>query len=178
MDSLQLQSLLQGLLRDVFCGVWPSDRLPSLTSGFRLPAYFIVNTHPAHMPGEHWLALTLEKDGEATFFDSYGFPPDFSHYPSSILNFLEKYSKTIKYHHTQLQHPLSSFCGHHCVYYLCHRACGLSFEQVLELYEDDVMKNDLKAYSFVKKYQRCIKKPARTVKQGNCSFQFFKQYCN
>ena len=44
-----------------------------------------MNTHPSHMPGEHWLALTLEENGQATFFDSYGLPPDFAHYPSGIV---------------------------------------------------------------------------------------------
>ena len=71
MDNIQLQNLLQGLLGDVFCGVWASDRLPSLPRTFRRPAFFIVNTHPAHKPGEHWLALTLEENNEATFFDSW-----------------------------------------------------------------------------------------------------------
>lgn len=85
MNNHQLGSLLPHLLRDVFCGVWASDQLPLLNPSFRTPAYFIVNTHEGHWPGEHWLALTLKEDGEATIFDSYGFPPDFSHYPSSIL---------------------------------------------------------------------------------------------
>ncbi|TWW55937.1 putative RNA-directed DNA polymerase from transposon BS [Takifugu flavidus] len=58
------------------------------------------------MPGEHWLALTLENGGIATFFDSYGFPPDFDHYPPSILQFLEKRSKNIEYHDVQLQHHM------------------------------------------------------------------------
>lgn len=174
MDSHQLQTLLHELLGDVFCGVWPSDQLPSMTQYLRRPAYFIVNTHPAHMPGEHWLSLTLEKNGEATFFDSFGFPPNFIYYPQSILNFMEKFSKIIKYHNGQLQDLLSSVCGHHCIYYLCHRACGLSFNQVLKLYQQDPIKNDLMVYNFVKKYQRCIKKPTRTSKQTNYSFQLFK----
>ncbi|MEQ2301665.1 hypothetical protein AMECASPLE_038394 [Ameca splendens] len=45
------------------------DQTSATTAG---PAYFIVNTHPSHMPGEHWLALTLDENGEASFFDSYG----------------------------------------------------------------------------------------------------------
>ena len=122
MDNRQLEHLLHRLLGDVFCGVWASDQLPLLRSEFRAPGYFIVNTHPSHLPGEHWLSLTLEQDGSTTFFDSYGFPPNFPHYPSTILEFLESRAEKILYHDRQLQHPLSVVCGQHCVFYLCHRA--------------------------------------------------------
>lgn len=176
MDNLQIESILNRLLGDVFCGVWACDLLPSLNPSFRTPAYFIVNTHPAHMPGEHWLALTLEKGGEATFFDSYGFPPDFDHYPSSILQFLENRSQNINYHNRQLQHPLSTVCGQHCIYYLCQRACGLSYQQTLSLYSDDVIKNDQMVYDFVRKHR--LKNKINVVpKQKNCSLQRFKDCC-
>lgn len=177
MDNVQLENLLHSLLGDVFCGVWASDQLPMLNPSFRTPAYFIVNTHPAHMPGEHWLALTLENGGIATFFDSYGFPPDFDHYPPSILQFLEKRSKNIEYHDVQLQHHMSTVCGQHCIYYLCHRACGLSFDQVLSLYNDDVIKNDFMVYDYVRKYQRCIRNKINgPSKQGCCFLQCFKDF--
>lgn len=175
MDTLQIENILHCLLGDGFCGVWAADQLPLLNSSFRLPAYFIVNTHPAHMPGEHWLALTLEKNNGATFFDSYGFSPVTDHYPSSILQFLEKRSENIMYHDRQLQHILSNVCGHHCIFYLCHRACGLSLDNVLSMYSDDVLKNDDMVYNFVRKYQRCVKnKDHATSKQGSCSLQLFK----
>lgn len=165
---------MHNLLGDVFCGVWSSDHLSLLNSTFKPPAYFIVNTHPSHMPGEHWLALTLEKDGKATFFDSYGLPPDFDHFPKTILQFLKERSQGIKYHNMQLQHHLSAVCGHHCVYYLSHRACGLSFEQMLSLYDQDVIKNDLMVYDYVKKYQHCIRNKLNCAsKQGNCCFISF-----
>lgn len=77
------------LLGDAFCGVWASDQLPSLMHAFRLPAYMIVNIHPSHEPGEHWLAITLDEDGSAIFFDLFGLPPDFVYYPKAILQFLK-----------------------------------------------------------------------------------------
>ena len=58
--------MIRGPIGDVFCGVWASNRLPSLLPTFRRPAFFIVNTHLAHKPGKHWLALTLEENNEAT----------------------------------------------------------------------------------------------------------------
>lgn len=98
----------------------------------------MVNAHAGHEPGEHWLALILDEDGGATFFNSLGSPLDFRHYPNSILKFLENRCETILYHTRQLQHFLSMAFLQHCVYYLCHRACGLSIENMLSLYQDDV----------------------------------------
>lgn len=174
MNNQQLEKLLTSVTGDVFCGVWASDHLPLLTQHFPLPAYFIVNTHPGHRPGEHWLALTLEKDGTATFFDSYGFPPDFHYYPSSILQFLKKRADKILYHDRQIQHPLSVACGHHCVFYLSHRFRGLSFDQVLSLYSEDAIKNDRKATALVKKF-RCIsgRGGARFCHHASCSMESF-----
>ena len=68
MNNHQLEKLLQKVLGDVFCGVWASDQLPSLTRSFALPSYFIVNTHEGHQPGERWLSMTLGEDGSGTFF--------------------------------------------------------------------------------------------------------------
>merc|ERR1712035_91839 len=128
------------------------------------------------MGGEHWLCLTLEEDGSGTFFDSFGFSPDFNYYPRSILQVLENRSNKILYHNRQLQHPLSVVCGQHCVYYLYHRACGLSFQQVLSLYHDDVKKNDFEVSDFVKKFQRCIRnRSSELCQQGACSLEMFKR---
>ena len=175
MNNHELESLMHHLLGDLFYGVWASDHLPLLKRTYRGPAYFIVNTHPSHMPGEHWLALTLEENNQATFFDSYGFPPDFDFYPSSIVSFLKDRSSKILYHNRQLQNTLSLVCGHHCVYYLCHKACGLSVHEILATYGDDVYNNDVMVFDFVKKYQRCIKKRAScSFNHGTCSLQMFK----
>lgn len=175
MNNHQLESLLHQLLGKVFCGVWACDELSLLSHEYAGPAYFIVNTHPAHMPGEHWLALTLEGNGIATFFDSYGFRPDFDFYPTSIVKFLKDRSSKIIYHNNQLQDTLSVVCGHHCVYYLCNRACGLSMQQVLDSYPGDVKKNDVMVSDFVKKYQRCVKNQKFcSFHHGTCSMQMFK----
>lgn len=71
---------------------------------------------------------------------------------------------------------LSPFNFQHCIYYLSHRACGLSFEQVLFLYDDDVLKNDQTVSHFVEKYRRCIRnRSSRCFNHGSCSLQMFNQ---
>lgn len=175
MNNHEIENLLHHLLGDLFCGVWACDQLPLLTHTFPGPAYFIVNTHPSHMPGEHWLAMTLDENGQASFFDSYGFPPDFEFYPSSIMTFLEDRSSKIWHHNNQLQNTLSTVCGHHCIFYLCHRACGLSLQQVLSKYTGDVIENDLMVSNFVKKYQKCVRNQSSTFfTHGTCSLEMFQ----
>lgn len=176
MNNHELERVLRRMLGSVFCGVWASDQLSCLTRSFPLPAYFIVNTHKGDQPGEHWLALTLEEDGSGTFFDSYGFPPDFHYYPRSILRFLEQRVDKIVYHNRQFQHPLSTACGQHCVFYLYHRACGMSFSQTLSLYGKNVMKNDVKASALTKQFQGCTRYRVRSTRvcdHGCCSLGAF-----
>lgn len=135
--------------------MWASDKLPTHT--FSKPAYFIVNTHPNHLPGEHWLTLTVEENVVSTFFDSFGLSPESLHYPQTILHFLQRGSRFIYYHDRQIQHPLSIVCGEHCIFQLFHRAQGLSYQSVLNLYDDNYAKNDLMASNFVKCYKRLYK---------------------
>lgn len=175
MNNHEIESILSHLLGDCFYGVWPCDQLHLLSHIKQRPVFLVVNTDPADKPGEHWLALTLDKFGGASFFDSYGFPPIFQHYPKSILNFLKAHSSEIMYHSFQLQRIDSSVCGHHCIFYLCHRACGLSMVQTLKKYTTDVSKNDSMVYNFVKKYQQCRRnhKYERHT-QSTCSLEMFK----
>lgn len=136
-----------------------------------------MNTHPRHLPGEHWLALTVEKHGKATFFDSFGLSPEFEYYPTSILRFLERQRgiKQILHHNRQLQHELSDVCGQHCAYYLCLRGSGLSYADVLSHYKDDPVRNDAMVSEFVKKYQKCLAYPCGgNSNQLACSLQMFK----
>ena len=179
-NNHHLEKLLRKVLGDVLCGVWASDQLPSLTRSFALPSYFIISTHEGHQPWEHWLSITLEEDGTGTLFYSYGFSPDFDYYPGSILHFLENHSDRILYHKLQLQHPLSRVCSQHCIYYLYHRFCGLSFEQVLSLYDRDVVKNDLESCAAVKKFQSCTssnKNNSSCGVQDACSLETYLNQC-
>jgi hypothetical protein len=110
------------------------------------------------------------------FFDSYGFPPGFSNFPKSIKEFLTKNGSKIYYNIKQVQDTLSTTCGQHCVFYLCQRARGVSFEDVMSLYKDDLRSNGKVVACFVRKYQKCSNVyPLRTCNQGVCSRQMFQE---
>ncbi len=86
MNSHQLEGLMRHLVGDAFCGVWASDQLPLLTQSFRLPASMIVNTHLGTNPESTGWRSLWRKTGPLPFL-TLGFPPDFLHYPKSILQF-------------------------------------------------------------------------------------------
>lgn len=121
---------------------------------------------PPERPFEHLMMDFLE----LTPADSSGLPPFFSlplrHCVISerpIPENIVPYSPTSEHsvHRVRQQ----------CVYYLC----GMSVQQVLSSYSDDVLKNYVMVSNFVKKYQRCIRKQSATsFHHGACSLQMFK----
>lgn len=79
MNTQELEGLMTRLIGKQFYGVWACDELP-IEKWPERPAMFIVNTHPKHMPGEHWLAVTLEDEGGrkiSTFWTPMDFTPVF-----------------------------------------------------------------------------------------------------
>lgn len=133
-----------------FLGVLPCDYLPK--DPIRtLPTAVIINTHPSHLPGEHWVAIYINKFGSAFFFDSFGNSPDFIRFPVSIIEFLKRNSTRIQYSAKQVQPFMSVTCGHHCVFFLYHMIRGRDYDDVMMLYSDDLINNDVLVSHFVKK---------------------------
>nr|DAC81256.1 TPA_asm: adenain [Astyanax tetra cavefish adintovirus] len=172
MDTRELLELMKScpFVKKIFCGVLPCDELPEGVM-MQFPALFIVNTHPSHMPGEHWLAICLNDGTSGEFFDSYGNSPIYELFPDSIYSFLKKNCVEIKHNSKQVQSFDSVCCGQHCIFFLCHRAKGYSFNQIMSLYTNDLKRNDDMVVSFVKKmYPRvnkhCVMKCVQCVNSG------------
>jgi hypothetical protein len=74
MDSRQIYSILcwDKDTSDSFLGVYPSDLLP-LTNMPKNSA-LVFNTDPQDKPGQHWIAVYVDKGGKGEYFDSYGLP--------------------------------------------------------------------------------------------------------
>lgn len=151
MDTLQLSHALLNNphTRKTFLDVFPSDQLPVKRVTQR-PASLVVNTHPHHLPGEHWLAIYLPDHNTREFFDSYGNPPFSSLFPKTIMEFLNKNSNEVLFHSKRLQGPTSTTCGHHCLFFLHHRCRGAPFDDVVKMYTPKPEQNDRMVLSFVK----------------------------
>ncbi len=136
--------------RTHFLGVLPSDQLPKKPIRI-LPSACIINTHPARLPGEHWIAVYLTQDGPTCFFDSFGNPPNSHRFPTTINNFLAANDADVLYSNGRVQDYSSDTCGQHCVFFLYHLARGYDYNHVMKLYTDDYIKNDKMVSLFVKR---------------------------
>lgn len=178
MNNHQIEHILRPLLGDAFGGVYPSDMIPQIN---RRPTFLVVNTHDRNREGEHWIAIIIEaEDNNVSFFDSFGNPPNFVHYPRSFVKILSQYGTEIRYNRNQVQDELSSTCGAHVIFFLSQRFKGLSFPEVMRLYSDNLKKNDVLVTSFVKKYKKCINRlrADRLNTQNACSLKLFNDCYN
>lgn len=163
MNTVQLTSVMDRISCNIhFLGVLPCDYLPKEPLK-KLPSMVILNTHPSGLPGQHWLAIYINEEGVGCFFDSFGNKPDYQGFPSIIKNFLKLNSKEIQHSNVQVQDFTSDTCGQHCVFFLYHMTKGFDYDYVLKMYSDDLIKNDKKVSTFVKR-----------LKQTNCNENVFK----
>ena len=135
-----------------FVGVFPSDRLPVISTK---PACFIANIDPSNKPGQHWVSMFFDKETE--YFDSYGLEPEgsFATYKPAVIN---RYC---------LQDIGSTVCGEYCIYYLAKRVRGLSLERVVSSLinrgdSDQVVKryvDKLRIVGLTDKCQSCAPRP-------------------
>ena len=123
-------------IKKTFVGVFPADMLPkkNITSGF-----YVANTDPHFKKGEHWVAFYIpsENDDEKhkEYWDSYGFKP-----PPIFLPFLgDSYIRSTKF----IQHPLSSTCGQHCIFYILQRCNGYSIQDIVSIFTVNQLENDI-----------------------------------
>lgn len=121
-------------------GVYPSDRLPHHPPKTTWGAY-IVNTHPAVEPGQHWLGVWTEK-GVCKVFGSYGLPlsvyeaPGFHAWIARHWTYVVRSDKTL-----QAYDSLS--CGHYVFLYLQERVRGRTLLEIMESFlDEDYVWND------------------------------------
>ena len=113
-----------------FLGAFAKDRIPKPVS---FPCCVIANTDPSWMPGEHWVVLLVKSDGSGEFFDSFGLAPN-------AYGFHQWFpTHRVTHNPVSLQKSEAS-CGYFCLYFLFHRASGLSMKHIvrsLSLLDDD-----------------------------------------
>jgi hypothetical protein len=142
------------ITRDFFQGVYPSDALPEKVM---LPCGIVINTDPSHLPGTHWLAIYINENKTAFYFDSFGFKPNIP----NILNFLNNFNW--KFNTNQIQSLTSPLCGHYATLFLLYMSCDMEFEFTKNLDNNDaiVILEYLKWFGLPEKYsggkgQKCV----------------------
>jgi len=108
MNSIEVYKSGKTLLGSKFIGVYPLDKLPKpLTVGA-----YIINTDPAHRPGQHWIAVNITRS-QVDVFEPFGF-----YYPKYLIDKLDETGLPIKFNKTQCQNLLTTNCGPLCLLYL------------------------------------------------------------
>jgi hypothetical protein len=133
MNTTEIERLLAN--QPGFQGVFSSDKLP------QKPRLLVCNTDPSWKPGEHWIAIYVDKNGRGEYFDSFGRKPD-KHF-ERYLNFnCASWTFTKK----RLQSSISSFCGYYCCLYILLKVKGLDMNK---LFTNDTGYNDWLVHSIV-----------------------------
>ena len=95
----------------------------------RFPNGFISNTDPSDRPGQHWVAIYVDENAKAEFFDSYGIKPN-----KMFMDYLKKY-KSYSYNRQRLQDAFSTTCGQYSLCYLFYRTMGLYLSNFLKAFD-------------------------------------------
>ena len=143
-------------------GVYPADRIPLR---WPRPYALIINTDNHDRPGVHWVAVYLNKNGHAIFFDSYGMPPSVSHHHQRI----RKNSTRFGWNTKRLQSFNSTVCGQYCVMFLYFMSHGYTLDHFYNLFSNNYKLNDNFVRQFFKKISnnRIINKKKKRRRNHN-----------
>ena len=141
MNADGINMILRRVCGDAFCRVYPWNQLPNPKSRLCL---FVVNTDCHHLPGTHWIAIRLEKDGEGEYFDPLGRQP-----AGQLAAYMKKNCAHWTFNEKQLQSLSSRFCGHYCVFYCAYSSLGFSMQHITSMFTNDTGMNDVLVHHFV-----------------------------
>jgi hypothetical protein len=129
-------------------GIYPADQLPN---PFEEGKFYIINSDPANLPGEHWICVYFPKgkDKNPEFFDSLGRNASF--YLYDILHFTRK---NYIYNSLRLQGPNLNTCALYCLYFMYHRVRNKSYKDIMEMFTTNEQYNDSVVINFY--INKCI----------------------
>ena len=135
LNNVQLDHLARAhpLLRCVFHGTVPCDRLPRTVSQ-EGPTAYIVNTDPHDQPGVHWITLWADKN-RCEIVDSYGLPLEVYGTTEPIQEWLDRHFKYQLYSGKSLQSVFSQSCGDYALMFLIDRAEGRTMSDFLSRFK-------------------------------------------
>jgi hypothetical protein len=111
-----------------FLGTFAIDLVPKvIKSGF-----LIVNTLKSNEVGEgHWVALYISGNKLPNeYFDSYAFPV----FDKRLINLLKSKYKRLK---VRLQAINSDVCGQYCLFFIYHKARGVSYSELVKIFKEN-----------------------------------------
>ena len=121
MDSSELRDYLARNVntRYTFGKVLAIDELALFSSPSLGECFFIVNTHPHFLPGEHWFSIYCppNTNNPIEIFDSLGEDPKC--YDKGLLYFIQGWKRGYCFNTMRLQSSESWACGLFSLYFIC-----------------------------------------------------------
>ena len=143
MNNVQIRQILSRIPTHAV-GVFAADQIPLV---WTRPTAFIFNIQRHNKPGLHWVAIFVNKNGDAWYFDSFGVPP----YIPDHINRIRRNVRKFRWNFRQLQSGTSDTCGYFCVMFLHYMSVGLGIGHLLENFSSDLRKNDQIVRNYVSK---------------------------
>jgi len=138
MNTIEIERVLRRVCGKDFDGVFSADTLPEK------PHLLVVNTDPAHEPGEHWVCICVNDDGYGEYFDLLGQPPT-----DTIQRYLNRCCLSWTFNTRQLQSVISRFCEHYCIYYCLLKSRGVDMPKIVASFTTDTAFNDVLVHKLV-----------------------------
>ena len=118
--------------------MFPLDKLYNFQIK-KKPIGIVINLDFSTEPGSHWVALHVNEQNEAIYFDSFGFI-NLNEY---FLSFLKRNKiNRIIFNKYQIQSFSSDVCGAHCIIFLKMICNGFSFNEILRQFSSNREIND------------------------------------
>jgi len=172
MNTSELENALNVLLRynehnEISCYVIAANELKNLSIR-SYPAMIIQNCDPIGKPGSHWIAYVAYENGTCEYFDSYGNPV----YKYNV----QVPGKIVNENCRVLQSATSETCGEFCLYFIYHRAIGISYNKIINKFSSRSAVNDRKVKKFVASIAFCLNNTNTIGDCQNCVTQIKNQF--
>lgn len=125
MNSNEIANILSKnrFTKECFRGVYSSN---NIISQYLFPYCLVVNTDKEGQPGTHWVAIYVNNNKEAEYFDSFGKPPN-----DEIAKFLNQF-ELVHINKNKIQSNYDTSCGPHVIYYLIQKCRGNSLNTIIK----------------------------------------------
>jgi hypothetical protein len=128
------------ITRESFIGAFALDEIPQINN---YPVCLIINTNKREIDEiGHWIALYIDQNKYAYFFDSYGQAPSYF----NLENYIKENSSKYIYNQSRLQGN-KPYCGLYSIYFLLFI---LSNNNFFNLFDNDLESNDKKILELFK----------------------------
>ena len=113
-------------LKNECWGVFARDEVPNTL----LPGGYVINTEDRGEPGQHWIAIWVNKTVE--FMDSFGFKPEHYGWHFNLPTY---------YNSSRIQRLNTDTCGAFCIYFLYYKCRNITMYDILNECTEEIVTN-------------------------------------